>query len=94
MPATIITSDDLREFKMDLLEDIKYLIAQSPTSLSNRYIKSGDVKKMLRISHATLQRFRSNGIIPFTMVGGIIFYEVSEIEKVMKANRVASNSKS
>jgi hypothetical protein len=30
--------------------------------------------KMLGISHGTLQTFRVNGVLPFTRVGGIMFY--------------------
>ena len=31
MPANIITTDDLREFKMELLDDIKNLLSKQTT---------------------------------------------------------------
>jgi len=38
---------------------------------------------LLKISPGTLQNLRINGTIPYTKVGGIIFYESDEIQKVM-----------
>ena len=88
MPTSIITTDDLREFKMELLDDIrKILIKQSGTGLK-KYLKSTEVLSLLQISPGTLQNLRINGTLPYTKMGGIIFYEADEIQKVMTANRI------
>jgi hypothetical protein len=41
------------------------------------------------ISHGTLQTFRVNGVLPFTRVGGIMFYSQVEIEKLLKENSMS-----
>lgn len=88
MPTSIITTEDLREFKIELLNDIKkLLIKQSGTGLK-KYLKSSEVMDLLSISAGTLQNLRMNGTIPHTKMGGINFYEADEIQKVMIANRV------
>ncbi|WNH12000.1 helix-turn-helix domain-containing protein [Thalassobellus suaedae] len=88
MPTSIITTDDLRDFKIELLSDIKkLLIKQSGTGLK-KYLKSSEVMDLLSISAGTLQNLRMNGTIPHTKMGGINFYEADEIQKVMIANRV------
>jgi hypothetical protein len=38
---------------------------------------------MLKISTGTLHTLRSNGKIPFTRVGGLIFYDATEIDRVL-----------
>jgi len=43
---------------------------------------------LLQISPGTLQNLRINGTLPYTKVGGIIYYDVEEIQNVMDANRV------
>ncbi|WP_445731053.1 helix-turn-helix domain-containing protein [Mariniflexile sp.] len=88
MPTSIITTDDLRDFKIELLNDIKkLLIKQSGTGLK-KYLKSSEVMDLLSISAGTLQNLRMNGTIPYTKMGGINFYEADEIQKVMIANRI------
>ena len=88
MPAQIITTDDLREFKIELLEDIKSLIQLKSNAPQKKYLKSAEIMKMLKVSPGTLQTLRINGTLPYTKIGGIIFYDADEIEKVMKENSI------
>ncbi len=88
MPTTIITSDDLREFKMELLEDIKNLLSKQVNGSLKKYLKSSEVMEILQVSPSTLQTLRINGTLPYTKVGGILYYDSEEIHKVMTANRV------
>ena len=88
MPTSIITTDDLREFKMELLDDIKNLLTKQSSGKIKRYLKSSEVMDLLQISPGTLQNLRINGTLPYTKVGGIIYYDEEEIQNVMDANRV------
>ena len=88
MPANVITTDDLRDFKLELLDDIKKLLGKQVKGKLKRYIKSSELLEMLQISPATLSNLRVNGTLPYTKVGGIIFYDSEEIQKVMDNNRV------
>lgn len=88
MPTSIITTDDLREFKMDLLEEIKKLLVKQTSNKSKKYMKSAEVMELLQISPGTIQNLRINGTLPYTKIGGTIFYDSEEIQKVMIANRV------
>src|SRR5690606_8841699 len=88
MPTSIITTDDLREFKMELLDDIKNLLAKQAPGRIKKYLKSSEVMDLLQVSPGTLQNLRINGTLPYTKVGGIIYYDVEEIQNVMEANRV------
>ncbi|WP_297694684.1 helix-turn-helix domain-containing protein [uncultured Eudoraea sp.] len=88
MPTSIITTDDLREFKMELLDDIKKLLTKQATGTLKKYLKSSEVMDMLQISPGTLQNLRINGTLPYSKMGGIIFYDSDEIQKVILANRI------
>jgi len=87
MPTKIITTDDLREFKMELLEDIKKLLVNQSKGKLKKYLKSSEILDLLQISPGTLQTLRVNGILPYIKIGGIIFYDSEEIHKVMEKNR-------
>ena len=84
MPREIITTDDLREFKIELLEDIKKLLKTTASPGTKKYLKSAEMMRLLKVSPGTLQTLRINGTIPYTKIGGIIFYDAEEIYKVMK----------
>ena len=86
MPTQIITTNDLREFKKELLEDIKGLLKISDDITNKKYLKSADLMKILKVSSGTLQTMRINGTLPYTKIGGIIFYDPDDISKVMKEN--------
>ena len=88
MPVTIITPDDLRDFKLELLEDIKKLLSIQSQGKLKKYLKSSEIMDLLQISPGTLQKFRIKGTLPYTKVGGIIFYDSEEIQKIMDNNRV------
>lgn len=88
MPTSIITTDDLREFKVELLEDMRKLLAQHKGSGLKRYLKSNEVMELLQISPGTLQNFRINGSLPYSKIGGVIFYDAEDIQKVMESNRI------
>ncbi|MDV7188473.1 helix-turn-helix domain-containing protein [Lutibacter sp. TH_r2] len=88
MPTQIITTDDLREFKIELLEEIKKLLVKTTSTGVKKYLKSNEIMELLKISPGTLQTLRINGTLPYTKIGGIIFYDSEEIEKVMKENSI------
>lgn len=88
MPTSIITTDDLRDFKIELLDEIKKILVKQSGSGLKKYLKSSEVLDLLKISAGTLQNLRVNGTIPYTKMGSIIYYEANEIQKVMTANRV------
>ena len=89
MPVTILTTDDLYDFKLELLEEIKKLITPKPQE-SRRYLKSSEVMEMLSISPGTLQNLRINRTLPYSKIGGIILYEEKEIERVLEENKVST----
>ena len=90
MPVTILTTDDLYDFKLELLDEIKKLIVQANPMEAKMYLKSSEVMEMLSISPGTLQNLRINGTLPYSKIGGIILYELKEIERVMEENRVSN----
>ncbi len=88
MAAKIITPEDLNEFKVDLLNDIKLLITNQSEQQPKKWLKSPEVRKLLGISTGTLQNLRINGTLPYTKVGGVIYYDYVEIMKVLDQNTV------
>ncbi len=87
MATEIITQDDLREFKIELLEDIKKLLKQHSSSNQKQWLKSYEVRELLNISPGTLQHLRVSGTLPFTKIGGTIYYDYSDIQLMIAENK-------
>jgi hypothetical protein len=85
MAAEIITKEDLQEFGDKLLSDIKVLLGKEKEEPA-KWLKSYQVKNMLKISPGTLQHLRLNGTLPFTKVGGILYYRHSDITNLLQGN--------
>jgi isocitrate dehydrogenase kinase/phosphatase len=46
------------------------------------------VRKLLGISPGTLQNLRINGTLPYTKIGGVLFYDYEEIKLMIEQNHV------
>ncbi|AEM71623.1 putative DNA-binding protein [Allomuricauda ruestringensis DSM 13258] len=88
MGATIITTEDLMEFKVELLEDIKDLLENQNKQTNKKWLKSNEVRELLGISPGTLQNLRINGTLPYTKIGGVLYYEYHEIMGVLEKNKI------
>jgi hypothetical protein len=90
MAATIITVEDLKEFKIELLEQIKKIVESQNTASIKKWLKSTEVRKLLNISPGTLQNLRINGTLAYTKIGGTIYYENQDIDKLLEHNKVSA----
>jgi hypothetical protein len=89
MAANIITLEDLQNFKKELIDEIKKLLGErSTTTQTRKWLKSHEVRRLLTISPGTLQHLRVNGTLPFTKVGGVIYYEYEDIQNMLQGHKI------
>lgn len=74
----IITKEDLQQFKNELIQEIRSIVKPTQTE-TKEWLRSTDVRKMLKISPGTLQNLRINGTLRFTKIGSIMFYKYEDI---------------
>lgn len=87
MAVEIITREDLNEFRNQLLNDLKEIILSKPHQ-PKQWLKSNEVRKLLNISPGTLQNLRINGTLSYTKIGGIMYYNHADIDKLLNGNKV------
>lgn len=83
----LVTLGDLQELKDDLLISIKAIVQNSTPQSAKKWLKSYEVRKLLNISKGTLQSFRANGTLPYVKMGGLIYYDAEEINKVLAGKK-------
>lgn len=86
----LVTIGDLQVFKDQLINEIKAIFSKNGKPIK-RWIKSNEVKKIFDISHGTLQTMRNSGEIPFTKMGGTLYYDQEEIEQCLLKRKKKKN---
>ncbi|NOT74414.1 MAG: helix-turn-helix domain-containing protein [Cyclobacteriaceae bacterium] len=84
----LLTIGDLELFKNDLLIEIRNVLKESKGQITKQWLRSFEVRKMLGVSPGTLQNLRINGSLPYTKVGGIVFYKYEDIVCLLESNRI------
>ncbi|MES2064632.1 MAG: helix-turn-helix domain-containing protein [Bacteroidota bacterium] len=85
MNLEVITKEDLKEFKNEMLSEIKQLM-QPGQGQYKQWLKSVEVRKLLKISPGTLQNLRINGTLRFTRIGSIMYYKQEDINKLLEGD--------
>jgi len=85
MAAEIITKEDLELFGNKLIAEIKTIIGK-PTIEPPKWLKSYQVKNMLKISPNTLHKLRLDGTLKPTKIGGILYYDYQDIIQLLSGD--------
>jgi len=80
----VLSKEELDSFKNELLSEIKKL---SDEKAKSEWLRSADVRKMLKISDSTLQTMRINGTVPAYKLGTTWLYRYDEILEALENGR-------
>lgn len=84
----LITVDDLQEFRKQLLEELLLVFKKQTCVVPKKWMKSHEIRRLLKISPGTLQTLKSSGIIPYTKIGGVHFYDYDDIQKLLESGKM------
>lgn len=85
MGETVATLADLERMKAEIIQALKEA-TQPNSKLEKKWLRSKEVREILSISSTTLQTMRINREIPFTKIGGILYYPADEIQALLNKN--------
>lgn len=87
----LLTTGDLFDFKSQLLFEFKTILKEFTGQPTKKWLKSKEVRKLLNISPGTLQSLRSKQLLPYSKIGGIIYYDAADIQKVLESQKKGKN---
>ena len=87
----LITVDDLQQFKKQLLHELLLALKKQTSVVPKKWLKSHELRRLLKISPGTLQTLKSSGVIPYTKIGGVHFYDYDDIQRLLEAGKVNTN---
>jgi hypothetical protein len=86
----ILTADDLRQFRLQLIGEIRELLngrkAQPDYQLPPEWVKSSAARKILDMSPGTLQNLRISGKLRFKRIGGSYYYSREDLNGLFQNN--------
>lgn len=85
MNVELLTKNDIQSLKAEIIDEIKKIFSRN--NETKEWLKSADVMTMLNCSPGTLQNLRISGILPFTKMGGTIYYANSDVLKILEGNK-------
>lgn len=80
---------DLEQFKQELFAELRRPTFRAPLKKEQQkqWLKSHEVMELLSISPGTLQNLRKNGTIKHSKIGGLMFYQYEDIERLIAGNK-------
>jgi hypothetical protein len=84
----LVTADDLARFKTDLLSEIGKLLGTSKGQQTKKWLKTREVIKLLAVSPGKLQTMRKSGVLTYMQIGGSLYYDQEDINKMFEKNKV------
>jgi hypothetical protein len=83
----LVTLKDLQNFKNELLTEVKKTIKENAGQPAKKWLKTNEVRKILGISITTLLTLRINGVLPYSKIGGCLYFDYEDILKVMEEKK-------
>ncbi|MFP7658483.1 DNA-binding protein [Chryseobacterium proteolyticum] len=91
MEISLLTKEDLQEFRIQLLLDIERILDEKiqpaepiPKDVNPEWIRSKSVRAFMNISPATLQNLRVTGKIKFKKILGSYYYNLDDLKKLFE----------
>ena len=86
--SQLITMEDLVQFKKQFLIELVAELKSQINIVPKKWLKSHEVRRLLKISPGTLQTLKASGIIPYSKIGGIHFFDYEEIKRILEEGKI------
>ncbi len=67
--------------------EFKVLLRGNGLQPGKKWLKTHEVRKMLNISSGKLLTLRINGTLPYTKIGGVIYYDQEDIQQMFSSRK-------
>ena len=82
--SQLVTQADLEKFKDQMLDELRKMLKSGSPAQTKQWLKSREVRKLLDISPGKLHQLRANRQLGFMRIGGVIYYDRADIEKMFE----------
>jgi hypothetical protein len=80
----LTTLADLEDLKQQIFVELRRILQPISPDYSKKWLKSREVRKLLDMSPGKLHLLRASKQLSFIKLGGIIYYDRDDIEKMFE----------
>lgn len=78
---------DLENFKQELIAELKLLFNPVACKENKRdWLTDAEARKLLSISRTKLYQLRKDGELPYSKIGGRVYYNLEDINNLLNKN--------
>ena len=92
MEAIILSKQQYVEL-LNKMEAIKSSLEENHKSPEETFLDNQEFLQLMNISKRTAQTWRDEGIVSFSQIGSKIYYQMSDVQKLLNKNYKESFSK-
>ena len=85
MDTINITKTEYEEI-LSRLNEISKEVSTKRAKFSEPWIDNADLMQLLKVSRRTLQNYRDNRDIAFSIIGNKLYYKMSDVEDLLNRN--------
>lgn len=86
MNAVILTQDQFDNL-VKRMDEIQSTLSNSKGSQAESFLDNQQFLQLMKVSKRTAQSWRDEGIISFSQVGSKIYYQISDVHKLLEAHK-------
>ena len=64
-----------------------------PPLFSRRWVDQHEICKLLKVTTRTLKTYREQGLLPYSRIGGRVYFRLSDIERYLNSHVVRERRK-
>lgn len=84
MTVELVTKQDLLTLMDEILDKVRLLLAVK--NYDNEWLKTAEVRRLLKCSNGTLQNLRAQGKLKYAKVNGTVYYSRKELMQLFEQN--------
>ncbi|HRH35926.1 MAG TPA: helix-turn-helix domain-containing protein [Catalimonadaceae bacterium] len=86
MNAVILTNDQFTDL-LSRLEAIQSELSKKQDNQKDSFLDNQQFLQLMKVSKRTAQTWRDEGIISFSQIGSKIYYQMSDVQKLLDSNK-------
>lgn len=96
MTMEILTKDDLKKLRAEIVQEVKEVIRYELGNLSNsgsdsdEYLTTKEAARFLLISERQMRNYKASKVVPYSKIGGRLLFRKADLLAFVETHKIAS----
>ncbi len=96
MTMEILTKDDLKALRSEIIQEVKETIRQELGLLANvgadddEYLTTKEAARFLLVSERQMRNYKASKVVPYSKIGGRLLFRKADLLAFVETHKIAS----